>query len=302
MLVQASRKVNLAGKLLLDTDPRVQAAAVEALWSFDEMEATPLLLAASRARNHRVVGNAAIGLHRYHNPKAIKVIWTLARHSDPQSRIAAVWVMGETGDPRFLPFLEDLAVNSNGVPKPVILRALTRLRTRQEECARKGLVRIRVHRAVSEAAGRRIEFSLGPASLDTSRIHPLEFALTEGDQPVTEFELVTKPNPALVAVSFVVPRILSMVDPLRVAIEDGMKRCLPFKRNDDTWRLDRYAVEGRVARDWQEKWTPYDDVVPLAKQHRGFVSDTTLVQHAIVTSGPKERAGQRHARRHGPCR
>ena len=291
LLTIASRRATLAAKLLLDPDPRVQASAVEALWTFDEEEATPIMIAASRAKNHRVVGNAAIGLYRLNNLVSLRIIWGMVRHPDPQTRIAGVWVMGETGDPRFLLYLEELSRDGNGVPKPVSLRALRRIREKQSEIVTKGDIQIRIHRAsVDQENRRRIQFALGPATLDFHALNPLSFSLTEGGKPVSDYEVTPKANPAYISSSFIVPRILSMIDPLRMAIQAGMEGCLAFKRPNDSWRVDRYAVEGRISRDWLQKGTPYDDTIPMARLHRGFFMEPAFIPHIIENPGPKERA------------
>ena len=63
MIGRGSRSLTWAKRRLTDSDTRVRANAVEALWGMDTPEARELLDAASRDGNNRVAGNAWLGLY-----------------------------------------------------------------------------------------------------------------------------------------------------------------------------------------------------------------------------------------------
>src|SRR5262249_20710473 len=79
LIAKTSKNTVLAGRLLADPDPRVQASAAEALWAFDADEALPLLRIAVRSKNERVMGNAAVGLYRFGELSGISVMLEMAR-------------------------------------------------------------------------------------------------------------------------------------------------------------------------------------------------------------------------------
>src|SRR5579864_2326653 len=68
---------------MMDKDARVQANALEALWTMDAAEARPVFTAALRSHNNRVVANAALGLYRLSDLKSIRALLDMAVHSDP---------------------------------------------------------------------------------------------------------------------------------------------------------------------------------------------------------------------------
>ena len=107
---------------------------------------------------------------------------------------------------------------------------------------------------------------------------------------------VSIPNPEiLLAAGFVVPRILSITSPYRIAIGDALNRCLGLKNPDDLWRIDRYAAEAMDDPSnslRQCSSLPYDDVVlgPNIKNHHGFLAAPDLLEKLISDTGSKERS------------
>jgi HEAT repeat protein len=74
---------------MMDKDVRVQANAVEALWTMDAAEARPVFSAALKSQNNRVAANAAYGLYRLADLRAVKALLDMAQHSDPLFRASA---------------------------------------------------------------------------------------------------------------------------------------------------------------------------------------------------------------------
>ena len=62
-----------------------------------------------------------------HEIEALEKIEELTEHSSPEFRAAAVWAMGEVGDPRFRDRLRKIAQNEQGAVRRNALRALVRL-------------------------------------------------------------------------------------------------------------------------------------------------------------------------------
>jgi len=134
-------------KQLMDSDARVQANAVEALWAMDAAEARPVFTAALRSPNNRVVANAILGLYRLSDLKAVTALLEMARHPEPLFRASAWWAMAETEDPRFIPFLMEQFKSTQGKMKLAVTRTLSRIRRREKASAEKGTMHVRVSSA-----------------------------------------------------------------------------------------------------------------------------------------------------------
>jgi hypothetical protein len=65
LICRSTKSAALVGRMMFDEDPRVQANAVEALWTFEPAEAAPLLSIGARSKTPRVAANAAVGLDRW---------------------------------------------------------------------------------------------------------------------------------------------------------------------------------------------------------------------------------------------
>lgn len=297
VLGRCTKNTAWLGRLLLDEDERVQANAVEALWAFDGDDGRPLLLTAAKSPNHRVAGNAILGLYRISDLSSIRRIFEMAQHHDPRFRSTAVWVMGETQDPRFLPFLTERFSQSSGNERMAVLRALSQIRRRERALGEAGPVEIRISQAVVETdATRRLVFALrSPVEPDLGGIQPTQFALWADGTLVLDYSVVPYPNPALLLAGFVLPRFLSEVDPYGLIIVDAFKRCAQFKRPDDLWRIDRYTLDqnSRGPATLLEKANlPYDETMlgPGVRMQRGFLTSIPALEKIISSPGPRERA------------
>ena len=76
LIGRATKNAAWIGRRLMDRDLRVQANAVEALWELDASESRPYL--ASKSKNNRVAGNAAVGLYRLGDTKVIRPLLEMA--------------------------------------------------------------------------------------------------------------------------------------------------------------------------------------------------------------------------------
>ncbi|HEX4592683.1 MAG TPA: HEAT repeat domain-containing protein [Bryobacteraceae bacterium] len=281
---------------MMDKDARVQANAVEALWTMDAAEARPVFLAALHSPNNRVVANAALGLYRLADLKSIKALLDMAQHADPLFHTSCLWAIGETEDPRFIPFLMEQFKTSQGKKKLAVTKALSRIRRREKSNAEKGTVQICVLSAKLKPDGSRtVEVFLSwPADDETTAVKPTEFALWEGGRLIDNYEVKLPNNPAVLVNGIVAPRFLSDSDSYGIAVAEGLKQCLALKRPDDWWRIDRYAIEAMVAdpdAPVQKSTLPYDNVLVTQdlKTRKGFLTDLTLLEKAISLPVPNDR-------------
>jgi hypothetical protein len=221
----------------------------------------------------------------------------MAADDDPSPRTSSAWAMGETGDPRFLPFLTAWFPRSSGNERVNVLQALGRIRRHQKALAESGAIEIRTWSATSNGSKRRLILTLRSADRpDLSGLKPTHFALSEGGTLIEDYEIAVQPNPALILSGFVLPRFSSAADPYAIAVREAMERCLSHKRAEDLWRVDRYLNEPRTgapAAPLEKAALPYEESLlgALAKtQQRGFLAAPEALRRIIESAGPKERA------------
>ncbi|MGH9719274.1 MAG: HEAT repeat domain-containing protein [Bryobacteraceae bacterium] len=123
-----SKVALLIGKMKQDTEwlrvcmternPRVRANAIESIWGAFSESSLELFRRATRDSAPRVAGNAAYGLYLAKDGSGIRTLLEMAARLENPSKSTAAWVMGQTGDPRFLSVLEPmLRDDASGVRK-----------------------------------------------------------------------------------------------------------------------------------------------------------------------------------------
>jgi HEAT repeat protein len=296
LIARTSRSAALVGRLLLDSDARVQANAVEALWDFEAEDARPLLENAARSKIARVAGNAAVGLYRIGDLSSFPILFSMAQRDDPALRISGAWAMGETGDTRFLPFLTAWFPRSSGNERVNVLQALGRIRRREKSLGEAGTLQIRTWAADATGPHRRLVFTLASvAHCDLSGLKSTQFAIWERDKLILDYKIESQPNPPVAISGFVLPRLQNSADPYGIAVQEGIAGCLHYKRPDDFWRFDRYLTEPRSDHGAaiEKAALPYDESVLKAlpkAQQRGFLCAPESLRRILETPGPKERA------------
>jgi hypothetical protein len=292
LICRSSKSAALVGRMMLDEDPRVQANAVEALWAFEAAEAGPLLLIGARSKTPRVAANAAVGLYRAGDLTSLKVMFDMAQEDDPNRRTSAAWAMGETGDGRFLPLLTAWFPRSTGNEKVNVIQALGRIRRREKSLAEASPIEIRNCDARLDGADRRLVLSLwSPDETVLRTLKPTGFAIWEGETLVKDYEVLGQEFSAMAISGFVLPRFSAVLDPYGMAVGEGIRRCLRYKRPDDLWRLDRYLTEPRPADSPNKVPFPYDDLGMFARsQQRGFLAAPEALRKIVENPGTKERA------------
>jgi len=110
-------------RLMGDTDARVRANFVEGLWSCSASSCRPLFRQALEDSNHRVVGNALVGLHRLGETREVmRHVAKMVRRPEALFRAAAAWVIGQTGEARYADVLRHMARD----PDPRVWRSALR--------------------------------------------------------------------------------------------------------------------------------------------------------------------------------
>jgi hypothetical protein len=123
-------KVNLrrVRNLLASEDDRLRANAVESLWGLNTPESRGILRNAASDPHRRVAVNALVGLCKAGESDARHRLIELSAGGDPVTRRAAMWGMGQTGDPEFVPTLEALMSDTDERVRGMAARSLARLR------------------------------------------------------------------------------------------------------------------------------------------------------------------------------
>jgi HEAT repeat protein len=299
IIARASRNADWILRQLLEPDARVQANAVEAVWGIDTPEIRKVFSAAARSPHNRVAMNALVGLYRQGDVTSIARILAAAEHeySEP-FRASARWAMGETGDPRFLPYLNSAFRTDPPKRRAVAIRALARIRRNLGPYEQAERVRPEVLSAVAETAGsRRVELSLHRnGDWEHTLFAPADFVITEDDCLVTRYSVNARTDPEVLVIGFAIPRIPLRSDPYSMAIESGLRACLEWKRKTDLWCIDRYSCDDEHEPDESADLAAMRSEDPQVAQHlrryRGFLTAADIIEKVIPGPGRKEQASR----------
>jgi len=232
LIGRSSRSIQWAQSRLAETDPRIRASAVEALWGLDTAEAKAILRAAARDANNRVAGNALFALYGIGDTLAISELFKMAASDSAQLRSTAAWAMGKTGDPRFSEILGRLMSESNVVVRRRAFAELSCLKAAAK--TRQGR-EWRVSGRLLPGPGSMRQLGLEACPADGSeppRLLPTQFILSEDSRPVTQYQVEAHPAAEALALTFLFPHSTAPVSPPWV---QGAIRRLSWKRPSDLW-------------------------------------------------------------------
>lgn len=246
LLVLATKSPLRVSKALLQKDLRIQANAVEALSELRNPEHRSIFRMAALSTNNRVAGNAVIGLYRIADLESINQILRMAKSADPAFRLTAIWAMGETGDPRFLPYLSrEFQTYADGKIRLAIVRALAHIRRNEKALRDAGEITITpLAASLSSGGSGRLEFALSSScGAKFSNLQCLDFVITAGGVQPASYTVRRAPEPPVLLIGFILPRITPDEDPYMTGIRTALRRCLARKRESDMWRLERYLPD-----------------------------------------------------------
>jgi HEAT repeat protein len=118
----------LLQRLLADTDARVRANTVEALWYMREPEIESVFFRCLADPYHRTVANATYGLYLIDAEKYFSRVAMLVEHPHSGYRAAGAWLLGKIGDTAHIPLLRPLLLEKNTDVRGAAFRALAILR------------------------------------------------------------------------------------------------------------------------------------------------------------------------------
>ncbi len=246
---RGSGSVKWVRSRLTESDPRIRANAVEALWGVDSEEARELLMTATRDGNNRVAGNALLALYLLGDSSVIPELLKMTDHGSALFRSSAAWVMGETGDPRFAESLARMLREPNATLRGramsslgKIKAAMSRLRLGPEWLATGMMLECDPQKPF-----RKLQLAI--TSEDGGEHHkvlPTHFLLSEDGKQVLNYKVTERPAPDAMSVIFVFPR---NGVPGSSPWTRGALSCRGWKRTSDMWAVQTYTASQSAEED-----------------------------------------------------
>lgn len=296
----ASKSAPWVASILFEADFRIQASAVEALWRVNDKDVKPVLTLASRSPNGRVAANALIGLYLRGALDSIVALMNMAAEPDVSRRASAIWAMGETRDPRFLPFLAREFERTTGKDKQRIIRALSTIRRQQKAFEQGGALRASIlDRTTLPDRSRRVVLTVASdaqqAPAKETELLATNFAIWENHNLVLDYSVRRIAAPPLLVFAFVLPRFQSEADDYAKAVNAALNALIPLKRSGDLWCFERYHTgDVRDSMGPSTAMAPADEprLALHLKHHHGLIRDAEFVSKVAGEPGARERAAR----------
>jgi HEAT repeat protein len=275
---------------LSEPDARVRANAVESLWGSDTAGSRAVFWSALGDDDSRVVGNAVLALYRLGDQASIRLILQMMSHPETAFRSTGVWVMGETGDSRFLPTLGRLISDAAAELRGEVFRSIAKLKkamANRSSGAPLGMFMGQTLRAEDNW----VEFTAAIRCARGQQIPELtatNFAIWEDSVLVREYSVRQRGRHEPAAVALGLPRLLDRTGPLIDLQEAAVERALRYKRKQDIWTVLKYvttAQERAFSAETTAALTPSNE--DLAAARMPFTTDPEHISDAVSTPGTR---------------
>lgn len=231
---------------LKDKDPRVRANAVEALWGRKDPESIQLLREASRDPHHRVAANAYYGLYLGGDVSAIRGILKLARETDLPRQLAGIWLLGQTGDPRFLPIIQENLAVKTGRTKFSLLNAGRKIKKRMDDLRMKPQLEPDILHFERADNGRvRCVFQLRRSNgvlLGPEELMGTQVLVQDNDLKVDQYLFEARGGEASMHAVFFVPLRTGVDNAFAQSLVSSMEKAIATKREADFWAVTKYML------------------------------------------------------------
>ena len=244
MIGRGSKSAKWVMGRLNESDPRVRANAVESMWGVDTPEARELLNFAANDVNNRVAGNALLGLYHLGEPSVLADVIKLTGHESALFQASAAWVMGETGDPRFMDALRPLISGPDSMVRKRAFTAMAQIKAAHAHAPAGEKWHLAGRMLAGEGTNglRRVMLAVaGEDMREQPKVAPLQFLLSDGGRYITSYKVTEKPPADAKSVIFVIPRSR---DAAGGAFFAGVLNCLRWKRPSDLWSVLPYIETG----------------------------------------------------------
>lgn len=271
---------------LEESDARVRANAVESLWGADTEGSLAVFRAALADADNRVVGNALLGLYRLGDLSSISTVIEMLLHPDPEFQSTAVWVMGETGDPRFSPTLAQIIASPSTQLRGAALRSMAKLRKAMAK--RRGSEGLTVFAGQARRGNENTYLftaALGSRAAKIPELHATNFVLWEDGQLVKRYSVrhLAKSEPIALGLGFA--RILDRRSVMQHLQERAVERALRHKRRHDVWMLLKYLSASQHNPGVDTTLPPADD--DLSTVRIRFTTDPETIMDAVIAPAPR---------------
>ncbi len=282
-------------KMLLDSNERVRANATEALWTGDTEDALPIFTQLLNDKNHRVAGNAILGLYRLGEIRSIPAIRALNDHQDPKFRSVGVWAMGETKDPRYLTRLGRMLTDPSGPSRKSVFQALNAIKKAAIERASHPPFRVTILRMLRTPSGAAsVQLVVEGNSLSTPPIPATGFHITADRKSLDVLTFVESRHDAT-TVSLIIPRSASGNQAVCESLDAAILKCLESKLEAEPWSISRYTTARELAADNSAHKGDGAATRPArasVEAEPGYMTDCTTLQSILAGShAPESRAG-----------
>lgn len=234
-------------ELLKDQDPRVRANAVEALWGRKDPESLQLLREACNDPHHRVAANAFYGLYLGGDVAAIRGILKLARETDLPRQLAGIWLLGQTGDPRFLPIIQENLTVKTGRTKFSLLNAGRKIKKRMDDLRMKPQLEPEIlHFERAEKGRVRCVFQLRQANgtlLRPDELIGTQVLVQDNDLKVDQYLFEARGGEANMHTAFYVPLRTGVDNAFAKSLVSAMEKAIGAKRAADFWAVAKYKLQ-----------------------------------------------------------
>jgi hypothetical protein len=292
---RGSQSVKWVRARLVESDPRIRANAVEALWGVDTEDARELLQSAARDGNNRVAGNAMIALYRLGEAGVIPELLSMGEHVSALFRATAAWVMGESGDPRFTECLGKLLREPNATVRARALAALGRIKNSVAQARQSAEWRASalVLECDPQKTSRRVQVAVTGEEGDQPRLVPTQFILTEDGKLVLQYRITERPTVEAISAIFLFPRRALQESSVFTV---GALNARAWKRSSDLWAVMSYG-EDAGGGDEAPRYMPTVDAITAALTAPGKRPESSDLWTSIWRAVRAENAparGKRH--------
>jgi len=239
---KSNKNANWTQQRLLETDGRVRANVLEALWGAESDECRGIFWSALADRDNRVVGNAILGLHRLGDPATIGLILEMTGRPEPDFQKTAVWVMGESGDLRFLPWLEDVLASPSAALRTHAFHALMKLKKKRARLAALPALGVQfLPRWDARDGWTEVHLSVvREGYLALVGLKPTQFVLWENGHQIIDFNATGFAEALPLLAGFALPHLVGAMEK-QAAYRQAFASCLRLKRNEDAWMMLKYS-------------------------------------------------------------
>jgi HEAT repeats len=276
-----------------EPDARVRATAVESLWGSDSAGSRAVFLTALGDADNRVVGNALLALYRLGDPTCVRLILEMLTHSDAGFRVSAVWVMGETGDQRFIPTLARLISEPLTELRGNAFRALAKIKKTMS--ARSDTEHLDIFLGHPQRERENwVQFTAAVRCRRETQIPDLNgtnFAMWEDSVLVREYSIRQRGKHEPVAVAVGMPRILDRRSPSQQVQERAVEQALRYKRGQDIWTVLKYVTASQEASGLADAGGLIPDDEDLSSLRMRFTADDDKIENAVAIPGSRMACG-----------